>query len=67
MQHRHFGRTIGADLPSPDFARLAESYGAAGSQVDGPQQLHDALLAAWQRDVPTVIEVPIEERRTLAS
>jgi len=67
MQHQHFGRTIGADLPSPDFVRLAESYGAAGCRADDPQQLYDALVAAWQRDIPTLIEVPIEERLTLAS
>jgi acetolactate synthase-1/2/3 large subunit len=67
MQSQHFERTIGADLPSPDFVRLAESYGAAGCQAVDPQQLHDALVAAWQRDVPTVIEVPIEERRALSS
>jgi len=61
LQTRRFGRTIGADLHNPDFVRLAEAYGAGSSRAEDPEQLYDALMAAWQRDVPTVIEVPLDE------
>lgn len=59
MQMQRFGRTIGADLHNPDFVRLAEAYGAVGARATHPDQLYDALMAAWQRDVPTLIEVPL--------
>jgi acetolactate synthase I/II/III large subunit len=59
MQTRAFGRTIGADLVNPDFVKLAQAYGAAGERADNPGALHDALLRAWQRDLPTLIEVPV--------
>ena len=59
IQMQRFGRTIGADLHNPDFVRLAEAYGAVGVRVAHPDQLYEALMAAWERDVPSLIEVPI--------
>jgi len=59
IQMQKFGRAIGADLHNPDFARLAQAYGAAGVRAEHPDQVYDALMAAWQRDVPTLIEVPV--------
>ena len=58
-QLRRFGRTIGIDLHNPDFVKLAEAYGASGERVEQPDQLYGALVAAWQRSVPTVIEIPL--------
>ena len=59
IQARQFGRVVGADLHNPDLVQLANAFGAAGVRAEGPEQLRDALLAAWQRDLPTVIEVPL--------
>jgi acetolactate synthase-1/2/3 large subunit len=62
VKHRQtalFGRTIGVDLVNPDFVRLAEAYGAVGVRVSKPRQLRDALETAWQRELPTIIDVPI--------
>lgn len=58
-QEHSFGRTIGVSLQNPDFVALARAYGAFGCRVESPQQLHEALLEAWRRELPSVIEVPI--------
>ena len=51
---------MGAALSNPDFVRMAESYGAHGCRAETPEQLYEALLAARGRDLPTVIEVPLD-------
>jgi thiamine pyrophosphate-dependent acetolactate synthase large subunit-like protein len=60
IQMRRFGRSIGVDLVNPDFVTLAEAYGAAGRRARKPDELRSELLAAFERDVPTLIDVPIE-------
>ena len=60
LQTGRFGRTVGDDLVNPDFVRLAEAYGAAGALVETPDQLAHNLRAAFERDVPTLIEIPLE-------
>lgn len=59
-QDRLRGRHIGVELHNPDFVKLAEAHGAVGVRAAAPSQLHDALQAAWARNLPTVIEVPLE-------
>lgn len=59
-QEQRFGRSVGVDLHNPDFVRLAQAYGAAGQRVEHPEGLQEALMAAWERDLPTVIEVPLD-------
>ena len=44
----------------PDFARLAESYGAEGVHVDSIQELEASLRRAVGSDHTTVIDVPID-------
>jgi acetolactate synthase-1/2/3 large subunit len=58
IQLRRCGRTVGVELKNPDFVKLAEAFGAVGVRAQEPEQLHAALMSAWQRSVPTVIEVP---------
>ena len=59
-QHQRFGgRVIGTRLHNPDFARLAEVYGALGIRLSGHQELGDALRAALRAQRPVVIEVPL--------
>lgn len=62
IQTERFGRTIGVELQNPDYVMLAEAQGAVGVRTTHPQQLHDALLDAWQRDIPTVIEVALDKQ-----
>ncbi|MCZ6558486.1 MAG: thiamine pyrophosphate-binding protein [SAR324 cluster bacterium] len=51
------GRMVGTQLNNPDFAALAESFGARGFKVDAPEAFLPALKEALAADVPVVIEV----------
>ena len=53
------GRVIASELRNPDFARLAESFGAAAVRADTPDALRSAVAAAWGRSVPTVVCVNV--------
>ncbi len=53
-----FGGTFGTDLHTPDFVKLAESFGAVGMGADGPMELETLLPAALERDAPVIIDVP---------
>jgi len=52
------GRVLGTDLNNPDFAKLAELFGAKGLKAD-PDQLGRVLREALEAKQPVVIEVPI--------
>jgi acetolactate synthase-1/2/3 large subunit len=52
-------RTIASDLASPDFVRMAESFGIGASRVTTPDALQAELRRAIAADAPAVIEVPI--------
>ncbi|HEX7966906.1 MAG TPA: thiamine pyrophosphate-dependent enzyme, partial [Stellaceae bacterium] len=51
------GRRIATDLANPDFARLAQAFGAAGLKVECDGDIEKALDAAFAAPGPTVIEV----------
>lgn len=59
QQQRFGGRTIGTRLHNPDFAQLAEAYGALGMSLGSHQELGEALRSALSAQRPVVIEVPI--------
>ena len=51
---------------TPDFIRLAESYGARGIRVTTPEDIEPALLEARNRkNGPTVIEFMIEREENV--
>jgi acetolactate synthase-1/2/3 large subunit len=52
------GRVLGTDLNNPDFAKLAELFGAKGMKTD-PDHLSGALREALEARQPVVIEIPI--------
>lgn len=52
------GRTIATDLVNPDFARLAEAYGALGIAVRDEADLPSALRRALSHGGPAVVHVP---------
>jgi len=54
-------RPIASDLSSPDFVKLAESFGAQGLHANTPEQLRQRLKQAFKSEGPTVIEVPVGE------
>ena len=62
LQKDHYnGRFIASDLTSPDFVKLAESYGARGLRATTPEELRTRLREAFGSQDPTLIEVPVGE------
>ncbi len=60
IQQERFGnRLIASDLANPDFAKYAESFGAAGRRARNAEELGAALRLAFARPEPTLIEVPV--------
>ncbi|MGH8150727.1 MAG: thiamine pyrophosphate-dependent enzyme [Steroidobacteraceae bacterium] len=59
QQQNFGGRAIGADLVNPDFVKLAESFGVAGTRVESPQRLRAALERALTDGRPALIEVKV--------
>ncbi|NWF54728.1 MAG: thiamine pyrophosphate-binding protein [Syntrophaceae bacterium] len=52
------GRIVGTEVNNPDFARLAEVFGAKGLKTP-PEHLGKALQEALGSKQPVVIEVPV--------
>ncbi|MFL6139522.1 MAG: thiamine pyrophosphate-dependent enzyme [Frankiaceae bacterium] len=60
------GRTIATDLANPDFALLAEAFGALGLTVTSPDQLRPCLSKALDHGGPAVVEVRTSLERITA-
>jgi len=50
----------GLDIPGLKPSLLAAGYGATGVVASTAKEVHGALRDAWERDGPTLIEVPID-------
>ncbi len=61
QKERFGGRVIASDLHNPDFVKLAESFGAMGIRVDGPDKLKGAIETTFKQDGPAIIEVTVDE------
>ncbi|NGO67048.1 thiamine pyrophosphate-dependent enzyme [Streptomyces boncukensis] len=55
------GRFLGSELASPDFVRLAESFGVPGVRARTPDELTGALKEALTEQGPSLVEVPVGE------
>ena len=64
-QQLRFGRTSGTEFGNPDLVRYAQSFGAAGYRVTELSELQSILREAFQQNVPTVIDCPIDYRENL--
>ncbi|MGW5641703.1 thiamine pyrophosphate-dependent enzyme [Saccharopolyspora sp. NPDC003752] len=51
------GRTVATDLANPDFARMAESFGALGLTAVTPAQVRPCLRKALDHHGPAVVEI----------
>jgi acetolactate synthase-1/2/3 large subunit len=58
-QRRRFGRFIASDLATPDFAAVAEAFGATGMRLRSPAELGPALQTARSESRPVLIDVPL--------
>jgi acetolactate synthase-1/2/3 large subunit len=54
------GRVVATDLTTPDLAKAAEAFGAAGFRVSADAEIEDALAAALSAGKPAVIHVPVD-------
>ncbi|HEY1707720.1 MAG TPA: thiamine pyrophosphate-binding protein [Rhizomicrobium sp.] len=60
-QEREFpGRVIGTDLRNPDFAALAESYGALGLRVNATEEFAAAFEQAVKAGRPALIHIKMD-------
>jgi acetolactate synthase-1/2/3 large subunit len=53
--------SIATELHNPDIVSFAESFGVSGKRAYSPTELRYQIEAALNRDLPTVIEVPVDE------
>lgn len=60
QDRHHGGRQIGVELRNPDFAKLADAYGANGIKLRASRDLGSALTDALGRRGPSVIECPLD-------
>jgi len=54
-------RTLGTLLENPDFAALANSFGAKGVKLSHHDELKNALQSALLENSPVVIEIPLPD------
>ncbi|MEW6200696.1 MAG: thiamine pyrophosphate-binding protein [bacterium] len=54
------GRIIGTRHGNPDFARLAESFGAKGIRIEKPDEVSAKVKETMDADVPVVVDVIID-------
>jgi len=54
------GRFAAVDLINPDYVKLAAAYDTPGVRATSPEELEKAIIDALARDLPTIIDVPIE-------
>ena len=57
----HNEKYVGVDLENPRFDQLAEVFGAKGYYVDHPSEISDVVEEAVKNNVPSVIEIPVQE------
>jgi acetolactate synthase I/II/III large subunit len=55
---RYQGRIVGTNIHNPNFAQVAEAFGAKGMRAE-PDNLATALAEAFDANRPTLIEVPV--------
>jgi acetolactate synthase-1/2/3 large subunit len=53
------GRFIAVDLENPDYLKLAAAYGIEGVRAETPDAMEQAIREAYDRNLPTIIDVPI--------
>ncbi len=54
------GRYIGCDIGNPRYDAYARLFGAAGYYVEHPDQVGDAVRAAFACGKPAIIEIPVD-------
>jgi acetolactate synthase-1/2/3 large subunit len=63
QEQEHPGRVVATRLGTPDLARTAESFGAAGFEVRANAELVPALRAALECGRPALVHLHIDPAR----
>jgi acetolactate synthase I/II/III large subunit len=49
-------------ISSPDFVKLADSYGIKGEKVESRESLQDAMQRMWDSEQPYLLEIMVETK-----
>ncbi|MEX2725298.1 MAG: thiamine pyrophosphate-binding protein [Candidatus Freyarchaeota archaeon] len=60
FQKVNFGTDFGNDYTNPNFAKVAENFGACGWTVEKPSEIADTVKSAMDCGKPAVIDVKID-------
>ena len=60
QKHFYDGRYIGCDIGNPRYDAYAKLFGAEGYYVEHPDQVADAVKAAFACGKPAIVEIPID-------
>lgn len=64
-QMNTFGRPAHIDFTNPDFVKYAQAFGAKGYRVQGSDELVPILKDAFEQNVPSVIDCPVNYAENL--
>ncbi len=64
-QMNGFGRPAHIDFTNPDFVKYAEAFGAKGYRVENSDELVPILNDAFNQNVPSVIDCPVDYAENL--
>ena len=64
-QMNGFGRPAHIDFTNPDFVKYAEAFGAKGYRVEASDELVPILKDAFNQQVPSVIDCPVNYSENL--
>nr|MDO8100402.1 thiamine pyrophosphate-binding protein [Candidatus Njordarchaeota archaeon] len=59
-QKTTFGTEFGSDYRNPDFAKVAQNFGAYGIRVEKPDEIVDSIKGAMDCGKPAVIDVQVD-------
>ncbi|NNF21990.1 MAG: acetolactate synthase, partial [Saprospiraceae bacterium] len=59
QENLYDNRVIATDLHNPDFVKMAHSFGANATRVNGYEEFRQAIKNAKGNELPTLIEIPV--------
>lgn len=60
LKRLYHGAAPGSEFRNPDFAKLADAFGADYHRADSPDELKDVLARAIAKNAPALVEVPVD-------